>query len=502
MPDQNRVSKVVIVGRDESLWLTANILQRALGHAGLEITVVELPSMLRPGDVIPTLKQLEAYHVLLGIDETAMMHTCDATFSLGRRFANWSKTRPPFTHGFSNYGRPLNQVPFHHYWVKARAMGLKAEFEDFSINAAAAKQGRFFVPGPETDGFAICDYAYHLNAQGYCFMLKAIAAQRQIKSVASRLAAVLRDPADGNITAVRLQNGQTIDGDFFIDASGAESVLLGGALGVGFQSWKKWFACDRVLTTYAPPMSPLPTFSQNSAFRSGWVGLYPLRNCTAVQQVYTSVDMTDQQAYEAAGIVTSMRLNPDAVVTPLHVGTRDVYWEKNCVAIGEAAVVLDPIDSVHLHLNLIGLSHLISLFPITRNCEIESAEYNKNAREAMERVRDFQLCHYVLNQRHDQPFWDHCRAIELPDPLRYKIDLFAARGNIILYDDETFEEDDWLAMLFGHGLIPKAYDPLVDQTSDSEAIQHFQKILGFIRKNVEPMKPMEAYLDAHAQAQV
>ena len=55
-------------------------------------------------------------------------------------------------------------------------------------------------------------------------------------------------------------------------------------------------------------------------------------------------------------------------------------------------------------------------------------------------------------------------------------------------------------MLLGHGLIPKTYDPLVDQTSDDEAIRQFQKMLGFIRSVVEPMKPMEAYLGAAVAA--
>ena len=267
-------------------------------------------------------------------------------------------------------------------------------------------------------------------------------------------------------------------------------------MGVGFESWNKWFACDRLLTTYGPPLSPLPSFSQASAFRSGWTGLFPLTNCTAVQQVYTSVDMTDEEAFDAAGIFTNMRLNPNAFVTPLNVGRRAAYWEKNCVAIGGAAATLDPIDNVHMHLNLVGLSHLISLFPITRDCSVEAKEYNGNVGSAIDRIRDYQLCHYILNQRYDQPFWDHCRTIEVPDKLRYKLELFHARGMLAVYDDETFDEDDWVPMLIGHGLIPQAYDPLVDQTGDAEAIQQFQKMLGFIRTTVEPMQTMEAFLSA------
>lgn len=494
MAEAHRVSKVVIIGRDESLWLAANVLWRAFNKAGLEITAIELPSLLRPGDVFPTLKQQEAYHRLIGIEEAPMMRACQATYSLGQRFANFSKTRPPFMHAYSTYGRPIDRVPFHHFWLKARAEGMKAEFDDFSINAAAANSGRFFIPGEETDGFANCNYAYNLGAVGYSYVLKTVALERRITHITARLADIVRDADDGRITALKLMNGQTVEGDFFVDATGTESALLGQGLGVAFDSWNKFLPCDRVLTTYGPPLSPLPSYSQVAAFRSGWVGMYPLQNCTAIQQAYSSVDLKEEEAFQAAGIVASMRLHPDATVTPFNAGTRKVYWEKNCVAIGESAAVLDPIDNVRMHVNFIGLSHLVSLFPIDRNSMLESSEYNRNVAASLERARDFQICHYVLNQRFGQPFWDYCRDIQVPDLLRYKLELFSARGALALYDDEPFEEDDWIAMLLGHGLIPKAYDPVADQTDQAEAIRQFQKMLGFIRSAVEPMKPMEAYL--------
>ncbi|MGN6422247.1 MAG: tryptophan halogenase family protein [Asticcacaulis sp.] len=503
MPEAVRPTRLVIVGRDDALWLSANILWRAFSEAGFEITVVELPSMLRPGEVYPTLKQQEAYHTLLGLREEPMMQAAQATYSLGQRFSNWQKTRPPFIHGYSTYGRPINRVAFHHYWVKARAQGMKAEFDDFSINAVAAKNGKFFFPGEDVDGFAICDYAYHLEAQGYCGVLKTVASGRGVRIIPGRIAEVVRDAETGDIASIRMVGGESVSGDLFIDASGSESALLGKALNVGFESWRKWFVCDRLMTTYAPVLSPLPSFSQVSAFRSGWTGMFPLQNCTAVQQVYASLDMADEQAFEACGIVTSMQLNPAPVVTPYEAGVRGAFWEKNCIAIGEAATVLDPIDSVRMHVNLLGLSHLISLMPVTRDCRLEREEYNRNTRSAVERIRDYQLCHYILNQRFGQPLWDHCRTLEVPDSLRYKLDLFAARGRLVVYDDETFEDDDWIAMLLGHGLIPQAYDPLADQISDPEAIQQFQKMLGFIRSVVAPMKPMEAALGrAATQTQV
>ena len=41
-----------------------------------------------------------------------------------------------------------------------------------------------------------------------------------------------------------------------------------------------------------------------------------------------------------------------------------------------------------------------------------------------ERVRDFIILHYHANQRVGEPFWDELRAMEVPESLQHKIDLF------------------------------------------------------------------------------
>ncbi len=147
-----------------------------------------------------------------------------------------------------------------------------------------------------------------------------------------------------------------------------------------------------------------------------------------------------------------------------------------------------------------GLAHLTALFPIDRNMKAESAEYNRTVVSTFERIRDYQICHYKLNRRQGQPLWAQCRDMAAPDALAYKIDLFEARGHLVEYDDETFVGHDWHAMLLGHGLMPRAYDPTVDQTSDEEIIQRFQQTLDAIKRRVEAMAPMAAQLQARSAA--
>lgn len=489
-----RIRKVVIVGRDAALWLAANVMWSSFHRIGLEIVAVELPSLLRAEDVIPTQRNQEAFHGLLRIQEGPLMAATQAVYSLGQRFSNFSEMGLSFLHGYGSYGLPLNRVPFHHYWVKARANGFKAAFDDFSLNGVAARQGRFFLANADTQAFAECDYAYHFGAEAYCQALKQVSLQRGVGHVtAAGLGEVSRDPANGYITAVGLANGQTVGGDFFIDATGADSLLLGAALGTDFESWSPWFPCDRMLIASGPELATVPAFSQITAFRSGWVGQFPLRDRTAVRQIYASTELNPQAALHNAATMALLRPGSEPIVRPYTAGRRRVAWSGNCVGIGEAAAVFDPMDGVGIQGILAGLSHLASLLPVDRNMAPECKEYNLNVISSFERIRDYQICHYKLNQRHGQPLWDHCREMAVPDSLAYKMELFAARGHLVEYNDETFVQDDWYAMFIGHGLIPRAYDPVVDQTPDGEVMQRFQQIMGFIKSRVDAMKGMDAY---------
>lgn len=496
--DMQQVRKVVIVGRDVAAWLAANALARALGGTRLRIEVAELPSLLRPQDTLASLAQLQNVHRLLGFDEHNLLKATAGTYTLGQSFVNFSKAAAPVFHPYGSHGGSLNRLPFMPFWIKARQRGLNVALEEFSLTAAAAKQGRFFTPTSETSAFGRLDYAYHLKALPYVQFLKAQALRRGVEVASLRLFDVRRDAETGYITGLVSGDGREITGDLFVDATGPESLLLGQALGAGFESWSEWFPANRVLAVSGERLRNLPAYSQVRALSSGCLHLTPLQDMTGLQHVYNDAHMTDQGALEATALIAGLRLQPDAVVSPLSVGRRQQTWIKNCIAVGEAACVFDPIDNVSLHALQVGLAHLIDLFPIAADSHWEAAEYNMQIQQSQERLRDYQIGHFKLNRIDNQPFWDRLRDMEIPDSLAYKIELFKARGSVPLYEGETFVLDDWLALFTGHGLVPRTYDPVADMTPDDDAIRHFQSILGFIKQQVGEMNSHDAFIELYA----
>jgi tryptophan halogenase len=80
----------------------------------------------------------------------------------------------------------------------------------------------------------------------------------------------------------------------------------------------------------------------------------------------------------------------------------------------------------------------------------------------MERIRDFIILHYHANQREGEPFWDDLRAMEVPQTLQHKIDLFRASARVTASFDELFDARAWIQVLIGQNVMPESYHPIAD----------------------------------------
>lgn len=485
------IETVAVVGRDAPTWIAAAALHRAVGKSGVKVQVVELPSLLSPVDVYAALPSIRGLHQLLGLDEAMVLAASDGVPVVGQRFSNWSGAAPPFVHGYDDAPPPGGDLDFVHYWARGRLEGLKVPFEDFSLAAVMAKQNR--VPAlPDQDPALSATFGFQFDARGYSNLLKQFAAHLGLAATGGVIREVEREGE--RITAVVLADGERVEADLFVDASGTEAALISKLDGAGFDPWSEWLPCNRMLSASGPALQPLPAFSQISAFRGGYTSLHPLRDRTAIVAVYDTQRISDQEMVDTLPILTRLRVTGDAVVSPLRPGVQQRPWIGNCVAVGEAAVALEPLDAVPLHLTHMCVSHLVTLFPVTADEFPEGAAYSSSIRSLAANLRDFQCAHYKLNRRFDEPLWDRARDAAVPDSLQRKLDLFDSRGHVVVYDHETFEALNWAQIFVGHGLIPKGYDPRIDRVPDEQHIAKVQKRLKDVVAQVRAAPTVEAFL--------
>lgn len=493
----NRIKKIAIVGRDADAWLTSLMLQLSFAKSSspVEVKLIELPSKIHPHDFYSVLPSHKILHKVLGINENVLFKA-SSQYSLGQRFVNWTNNES-FFHCYDTHGISMGYVDFFQYWIKARnRMQLDVPLEDFSLGVELAKQGRFVSLGESSDAFSKATYGYHLNALSYLRIIAKAAVNAGLQYQTNQIKDVRSE--NGFIKSILLDDGTTIEADLFVDASGEEAVLISKLEDSGnYESWSRWLPCDRQIQVSAPPLSPMPVFAQIAAFKHGWMGFFPLLNRTALTSVYSSSAATTDDVVKNMEVISRARMD-GFVEKTISAGARKKCWIGNCIALGTAAVSLEPLDAVQLHLLHVGLSWLRSLFPNDKNLMPESDVFNFKMQSHAVNIRDFQIAHYKLNRRAGDPFWDKLRTMEVPETLERKLKLFSYRGVVGMLEDETFQEENWTSILVGHGLIPSTYDPLVDKISEEDHVQQFQRILQYVQSEAQKMPTIEAHIEMNS----
>jgi hypothetical protein len=116
------------------------------------------------------------------------------------------------------------------------------------------------------------------------------------------------------------------------------------------------------------------------------------------------------------------------MIIPFKTGVRERLWEKNCVAIGLSGGFIEPLESTALNLIYRSMDFLLRFFPDTDCDPTLAAAYNRRMNVDYEEIRDFIVLHDATTQRDDTPFCKACAAVELPESLKARLDLFRASG--------------------------------------------------------------------------
>lgn len=450
------IRHVVVAGGDTAAWIAAAALLRAMGHRQVQVTVVDVgPSPDAPVGYW-TLPSQRGIHAMLGIHEVAFMTRTGATFRLGSEHLGWHGADSRFVHVHADMGVELGTMPFFKFLQMQALAGHSEDPAHYSVAGVAARNGKFARPmGDSKSLTSAFTYGFHLPASGYRDFVRAHALGTGVRQVTGDVAALDRDP-DGSITAIRLAGGEAVTGDLFVDATGTRA-LLASQLGDDVEDWSQWLPCDRHVSSLAAAAEAPPAVTRITASDAGWTWWAPLVEASMVGHVYHSGSMSDEAAL-AALRRASPELRGELAVRRFRAGRRVRPWRGNCVAIGDAAMQLEPLVGAELHFAQLGVGMLVELFPLDTQCRIEAAEYNRVLKEECDALRDFTLAHYLVGAPREGAFWSTVRAVEPPARLKHKLDLYAATGRINLLDHEAFEEVDWAWLMLGNRVLPDALE--------------------------------------------
>lgn len=489
---QQRKTRVVIAGGGTAGWLAAAVLTRQLGEL-IDVTLVESEEIGTVGVGESTIPTIRSFHALMGLDEAEFMRTTGATFKLGIAFENWSREGSRYIHSFGDVGRSTWMGDFQHFWLDARRRGLAGDLGEYCFEHQAAEAGRFMT-GPE----GRLNYAYHLDAGRYARFLRGRSEAAGLKRVEGRIARVERHPETGLIAALVLADEHRIEGDLFLDCTGFRALLIGEALGVGYEDWGDWLPTNRALAVQTTSTGPALPYTRAIAHDAGWRWRIPLQHRVGNGLVYAGDFLSDDEAHaRLIGALDGERLIEPGLIR-FRTGRRLRTWEGNCIALSLAAGFVEPLESTSIHLIMTGLTRLMQQFPFDGVSPAVVARFNDQSRAELERVRDFIILHYHLNDR-PEPFWRRQREMEIPSTLVERIALFQESAQAYQAPDDLFRVASWMQVLFGQELAPRTYHRMAELIPDDRLAQALGDLKGSIDRAVAALPAHQSFVESYCR---
>jgi tryptophan halogenase len=497
LASERRIRSILIVGGGSAGWMTAAALSQTL-QRGCAITLIESEEIGTVGVGEATIPTIKLFNQTLGLDENEFVKETQGSFKLGIQFVGWGQPGNRYFHPFGSYGRPFDTVSVHQHWLATRAttdFGL----DDLSMAWAAARQGKFARPvTDQRHVLSTHDYAYHFDAGLYAAYLRKYSAARGVVRHEGKVASVQQQGESGFIESVTLHDGRVCAADLFIDCSGFRGLLIEGALKTGYDDWSHWLPCDRALAVPCARNPDFTPYTRSTARAAGWQWRIPLQHRTGNGYVYSSAHLSDDEA--AATLLANLDGKALGDPRPLRfvTGRRKKAWNKNVIAVGLSSGFMEPLESTSLHLIQANISKILAFFPDRDFDPLVTDEFNRVATNETERVRDFLILHYHLNTR-DEPLWQACAHMSIPDTLKFKIEHFRRYGRLIASEMDLFGPASWTAVHIGQFNIPEQPDPLIDFRAVDGA-EYLAKLRAALRGAAETLPTHQAFIDQHCKA--
>jgi tryptophan 7-halogenase len=415
------------------------------------------------------------FHLSVGLSEPDLLLNGDAAFSYGTAYSNWAGRDLSWIQCHHLPLPVIHGVPFHHYLTQRGIFDL----ELFLVSAQAARLGSFAHP-PEDDKtpLSLAEYGYTVTPSKYAALFARLSGDKGVRRISADVKDVVCE--GGRIASLQLSDGQTVQADIYIDCTGPQAKLASG-LGEEFQEHASVGALAGAIET--PSMGP--ACRQIVAAEFGW------QCCASQQQAnsYLTVFHTDMASEAQAA-----HKAPVDYSGTFALGHRDQAWSGNCIAVGHAAAVFEPLTAAPLLTLRLDIERLLSLIPVSDDFSFECREYNRRFAEDVSHIELFQQALFVTDTAFKGSYWRQACDAPVPEKLKRKIDQFESRGLLVEFDLEPFNEQDWIILHYGMKRRPARYDRLADAAEAAVMDRQISAMRDAIIQMTKKMPPQYVYM--------
>jgi len=324
------------------------------------------------------------------------------------------------------------------------------------------QQRKVFLPDENKQPRIDDSYGYHLENPRLVAWLEGEARRAGVTITDAEINGAAR--VGERITHLTLEGGDTVQADFYVDASGFRSELLRGALQEPFESFSDSLICDRAVVGgwERQDGDPIQPFTTAETMPAGWSWRIDHRHHVNRGYVYSSAFTTDEEA-ERVFRERNPLVKQTRVVSFIS-GHYQRSWVGNVCAVGNSAGFVEPMEATALMVLCMELRALAASL-LEGRLEVRQTLadlYNGFSKNVWEEIRSFLVIHYKFNTLMDTPFWRHCHKLPLPPDAARMVAFYQENGpssfahDMLLPRASQFGVEGWWALLVGQAVPWKA----------------------------------------------
>ena len=411
---EGSAKRFIIVGGGTAGWLAALILREGARRSGmnLDITVIESSKLPPIGVGEGSTAVLRILLQQLGLDEAEFLRATGATIKYGIRHRDWRRVGHDYL-GPIDDPQQVASGPagnwLDRYCIASGRSVTEPHLFTYLMSdgkaPVAIREGKPPLPiGP-------FHHAFHFDQALVGKWLR-----DKAKGVAQLDAKVKgAEVVDGRITALALEGGGRVEGDFFIDCTGFRRALIVGALGASWVGYGDQLPVNRAMPFWLehPPGAEIPTYTHAWAQTSGWMWQIPTQERMGCGYVYSDAHLTPDQAQAEIETVLGHPIEPRNDIA-INAGRLDRAWVGNCLAVGLAQSFFEPLEATSIHGTIVQLMLFTQTYLAKAAQGVVGPEpYNRVIARQGDDFATFINAHYA-GERRDSPFWrdvaDQCIA--------------------------------------------------------------------------------------------
>ncbi len=427
--------RIVIIGDGQTGLMAAIMLAQAVPSAQVEIVTAGTGFRGFADLACTALPFTNRFHDRFGLTEDLMTGQAGATHRLAVIYSGWGEEGAisSMSHGLQLASR---------FRAGIAGMGLEAAGKDapavHDLGEILAKTGRFEPPPPSDAGLAGLDYALRWNRQLYGQLLASRAAMLNVRRHGSRIADVrLRDAC---VDQVMLSDGTVLSADLWLDCSGHDAALVSRVPGHARISWMSRLPVRRIAFVQAS-RGRLALADQLALTPAGWVAqTFGRDGKEAMLGLAEGRDDDDARRLFGSDALHLFDMSPGRIDQP---------WLGNVIAMGDAAMQIEPLAWTNLDFAYRMMDLLLEFLPGQDIHPLERREFNRRFALMAEANCDFVASHYAA------PAAERLFAIAgRSDVLASSLDQFRKRGRTPFIEEAPLDVEQWQSVLRALGIPP------------------------------------------------